>query len=261
MFSGASLDIRLNGVDPDQLLRTCRRQDDRELDAVQLLSWLVTCYSWLVLQNRPDSGNLSCLRPGARCTVRSGYTDGEDALARAAEAVDAAGVVDDKTSSLVRRRTLTARHKAALKQLPRLVHSISSVSPGDSALAAPGEPGIDAWVWPKAGPVLLMQSKGVQSGEGAGKSGGDKAVTSATVRAYVENAAKAWPSWLAGIGPDASKPKEVVIELLDLHRAGKRLVVPEPPEGVSAVVVITRQELQQAMGPVFGGIAARCGKL
>jgi hypothetical protein len=252
---GDSLQCYLNNIDPSTLLQTCRGQYDREVECAQLISWLVSYYAWLVLEDRPPA-SLQSLRRGA---LMSGTNDQNvvDVMMAAAAEVDAAGQIAkqkyDDGSAPERAAITEARHLKAVGLLPRIVTRTNTPSPGQAALSASSGPGYDGWLMPTVGQLIALivnQSKGVMTGPGAGTAGGDKRISTSKVDTYVQKMCQAW------IKEDNSSLGAATFELLDLHQAGARLRLPTI-QSDNQLIVITRNEAHTALGPVFGGIATR----
>lgn len=252
---GDSLHCYLNNIDPLNLVRSCRGQYDREVESAQLMSWLVSYYAWLVLEERPPA-SLRSLRRGA---LMSGPDDQKvvDVMMAAAAEVDAAGQAAkqkyDNGSARGRVAITEARHLKAVELLPRLVTRTNNPSRGGAALSDSSGPGYDGWVMPTVGQLMALivyQSKGVMTGPGAGTAGGDERTTTSMVEAYVQKMYQAW------IEAGNSSMGAAAFELLDLHQAGARLKLPTI-QSDNQLIVITRNEAHTALGPVFGGIATR----
>lgn len=246
----------LNGMNPNDLLRTCRPQFDREVEVVQLLSWVVTYYTWLIMEDRtlsPRRVSLHDLRPGAQWS--GGDCPSATALMKAAR-----GAVNTFANGMKPGTELiTTRHDIAVKYLPALVARVSKVKPGAMGLSADKEAALDAWCYPTAGAnngfVLLMQAKGVTKGSAAGMAGRTGVIEDTKLTSYVTKAAEAWAVWSKKSEP---APVEVVLELLENHGANRAL---EPTGPLHAVAFISQNELKTALGYVFGGIAARCQEM
>ena len=250
---GDSLQCYLNNIDPSSLLRSCRGQYDREVECAQLMSWLVSYYAWLVLEDRPPA-SLRSLRRGALMS-RPDDQNVVDVMMAAAAEVDAAGqAAKHGPGSAGKRDAITeARHLKAVELLPRLVTCTNTPSLGSAALSDSSGPGYDGWVMPTIGPLMALivyQAKGVMTGLGAGTVGGDERITTSTVEAYVQKMHQTW------VKAGNSSMVAAAYELLDLHQAGARLKLPAIQSG-NLLIVITRNEARTALGPVFGGIATR----
>jgi hypothetical protein len=194
---GDSLQCYLNNIDPPTLLRSCRGQYDREVECAQLMSWLVSYYAWLVLEDRPPA-SLRSLRRGALMTGPDDQDVMNVMMAAAAE-VDAAGQAakHKQTNGSARGRLAItkARHLKAVELLPRLVTRTNTPSPGSAALSDRSGPGYDGWVMPTIGQLMALvvyQAKGVMTGPGAGTAGGDERITTSMVEAYVHKMYQAW---------------------------------------------------------------------
>ena len=261
------------------LLATCRGYDPNTGESVQLVSWLVAMYSWLLLEHRPSrTMSLAALRPGAGVLGNKAVAEIEPRVFTAAlRAVDDAGVAAFKKAvaeglgaEAAAVAKTEARSETALSHCPRLVSRTRQLNVGEAAIMGTHEEADDASVsLPEL--ALIMQAKCKMSGVAAAQPGGDESMGPGLVVQYLNAMAEK---------PRGEIEGELALELLTFSRAPSVVTVLtastvdldqrvkkaaatlaelEVKLGDKCGVVITREGLSSALGDIFGGIAARCG--
>jgi hypothetical protein len=283
LLSGDPTDLLPDGVTLDSLLKTCRDYPASTQETVQVISLLVSQLAWLLLEHRPPPTLLG-LRPGAKVygPGASEATTPLKFLLDAARVVDEAGRVAARTTATGLREdslaaSANARHQAACEQVTKLRAPGLIMADGTAAIALTGMIGIDGWsCFRENSASLLIQSKVKMTGVAAGQSGGDSPLTAADARSFISKMQDVADKGLELAYREqhrarhlpARKPVEGLIglELLTAQKAGTnldeameaRVTTPDVSQPSVPVLLITRDVLFQALGPVFGGIAARC---
>ena len=266
------------GDEPDRLsnlLATCRDYGFKTGEAVQLVSWLVAMHAWLLLELPPTTTmSLSALRPGAGLLGnRAAATSEPPVFAAALRAVSEAGAAafararaegKDEGASYIAKTQ--ARAQQALALGPRLSESTRVVDEGQAALMTVGAEAADAAV-KLAGLHLIFQSKVKTTGPAAGTEGGDDTVGPDEISKIVTAMVRKYRNDKGGVR---------CLELMSFSRAPMTTAalapagsLPGRAQGAAETLaeidfdgkcglVITRDVVPQAMGEVFGGIAARC---
>lgn len=261
------------------LLATCRGYDFNTGESVQLVSWLVAMYAWLLLEHRPSrTMSLAALRPGAGVVGNKAVAETEPTVFTAAlRAVDDAGVaafkkavadgLGDEAAAIAKTK---ARAETALSHCPRLVSRTTQLRVGEAVITGTHETADDAAV-ALDGLALIMQFKGKMTGVAAAQPGGDESMGPGLVERYLKAMAEK---------PRDEMKGELAMELLTFSRAPSVATVLtasstagldqratkaaatfaelEVKLGRKCGVVVTREVLSSALGDIFGGIAARC---
>lgn len=287
---GNAEDALPDGVTLHGLLKTCRPYNEGTQEAVQLVSLLTSLFAWLLLETRPPATLLS-LRPGAAVVGDQAQAQAVvHALANAAESVDRAGIAAaaDIGSEFGNAARAEARQKAALELVSKIAARTTTPRPGEVALTTNCKFAVDMVCnFFKGEPaVLLGQCKGKKTGLAAATNGGDLTMSVSEAEKYMQNMvtvgnvgfarAQALNNPDQCADPPSAEPIVGLIghELLTARRAGPSLsnlwtlpaALHEHRELCNAlaesrapfVIVIAREHMMGALGPIFGGIAARC---
>lgn len=283
LLLGDPTDLLPDGVILDSHLKTCREYPAGTQETVQVISLLVSQLAWLLLEHRPPPTLLG-LRPGAKVygPSASEATTPLQFLLDAARVVDEAGRVAARTTAAGPRgeslaASAEARHQTACEQVTKLRAPGLIMIDRTAAIALTGTIAIDGWLcFRENSASLLTQSKVKMTGVAAGKSGGDSPLTAANARSFISKMQDvadkglefAYREQHRTLHLPARKPVEGLIglELLTAQKAGTclddamkaRVTTPDVSQPSVPVLFITRDVLLQALGPIFGGIAARC---
>jgi hypothetical protein len=282
------------GVDLSDCLRTCRSYYEDHEELVQLLSWLVSYFGWLLLERRP-AATLASLRPGAIWLGEAAAGQAvlkamEDAAAAVKEAGEKARIAG-ATHSDAKEMMSEARYKAALSATMLLVERQkvrANAAKGTAGFCQHGAAALDGWVRLPDGTFYLMQCKGKETGAGVGQPGGDEPRAAGELVGYwkhmLEVAGKGYPLYdyehsreRKKRPPPRAEPLAVrAFELLSAASSAPNVAklwsanAQEQQEARNhiegqvglkdrvSLVLIAREQLYQALGPIFGGIAARC---
>lgn len=255
---GDDADTLVDDLPLTTVLRTCRTYHATHQEVVQMLSWLTTLYTWLLLCNRPAPCWVS-LRPGALVNPESHLRKTADYMRAAAAEVDAAG---QPVNGRMTMEQATARSLVAFQLVPKLVPRGDRAEAGFASLsaAASGQQGgvaIDsaALVARPGWPVAAEQSKGVIPDDNLTQA---QPVVTTRLKSNIYAGLARWEDWPVtdrDSGADIDPRPAVVIELLDLHRSTRTLKASDLP---MEAVVITAQTLRQAIAPPFAGFISRC---
>ena len=157
---------------------------------------------------------------------------------RAAEAAD----IDNVQASL---------HNVSISRASQAAGRPVADEYDEAALTVRGTKGVDAWV--HFGPMLYaMQCKGQETGTGCGRAGGDKTLQPEDAK-DITVLFRAWKQQLCDASCDVAP--DVALELMttkSMTSESKRKARSNDN------VVLARDGLLTTLGPVFGGIAARC---
>jgi hypothetical protein len=227
------------------VLQTCRVYNDDLLEVVQLVSLHVSYFSWLLLdpQRRPAPTFLG-LRPGAASF------DTQESLQFM---VEGAEKVDNSP--------YFARGATALACIPRLAKRGSAT--GEAAFTAEGNEAVDSSTFSSA---YQLQAKGQTAGPAAGNAGGDADLQPGAVykifKAMVSKTANDAPT---PIGYELLSTKNPSPSLRGMVQGVTNSSPKASTDGLQKLatlggckLLLTREMLRDAMGPIFGGIAARC---
>jgi len=274
----------------DNVLITCRSHTDKTQAVAQLLSLLVTCTALLLMEEGPRPLTLASLRPGAE--ILGDAAQAEKVLAAMTEAAREVKEAGDfafsdtrEVLSKKRKAKVRARHTAAIAQAVKLVAPADA--PGAATTAALFHalnfPGFDMWAQLHDG-LYLGQSKGaadplkrdsvayteastwlekmvnVASGRAAGEKdeGQGQGQGQRKGQRKAKGKGKGRPA-LASLGESGKQP--LGLELLVARHispsclAKMQAQVKNEPH---CILVIDKERLTTALGPIFGGIAARC---
>lgn len=168
------------------LLNTCRDYYHDTQEVVQLVSWLISWYGWLLLESRP-AATLASLRPGAQVQGSLLLCEWMESAARQ---VDLAGrgacAGTPPRTSEEKQAVAEARQRAAMLAAIRLVDRLPvkeahQMQPGQAALFEVNTYSADSLVRLFNAHFYFLQSKGKESGRGSGEHGGDETVTPSDV--------------------------------------------------------------------------------
>jgi hypothetical protein len=241
------------GIELSSIFRTCRTYMDKTQEVVQVVSLIVT-YFVLLLVESPPPLSLASLRPGALILGDEARAHQElKALAKASEnvrkVVQRAGY-ENSTEKLNQWRTEAAKHTV------KLVPPVDEIAPPNTAALFLSKvfPGFDIWTC-FGMHVYLGQCKGVLK-----PAGDDRKVTySSEAKVWLEKMFQAFekkiamPTGCACLGFELLVARPVSANCLKRMR--------QQLSGTnSCIVFISKAELKTALGPIFGGIAARCSK-
>jgi hypothetical protein len=261
------------------LLATCRGYDSNTGESVQLVSWLVAMYAWLLLEYRPSATmSLAALRPGAGVVGNKAVAETEPPVFTAAlRAVDDAGVaafkkavaegLGDEAAAIAK---TGARAETALSHCPRLVSRTTQLRAGEAVITGTHEKADEAAV-ALTDLALIMQFKGKMTGVAAAQPGGDESMGPKLIETYLKAMAEKSRGEIKG---------ELAVELLTSSRApsvatvlttsstagldhratevAAKFAELEVKLGDKCALVVTREVVSSALGDIFGGIAARC---
>ena len=274
------------GVDLHDIFLACRSHNSgKTQEVVQLMSLLVTCIALMLVESPPPLTLIS-IRPMPTLMGRVELATMElEWLAKAAEAVTRAGIgaynMAPGTHGDKLEAKTQARHAEAIKQAVKMVAPADALGAASTAalFASINFPGFDIWARLGLG-VYLGQSKGAKD---------------AMQRREVNYAGEAKP-WLSkminmakgkrvsgkclgrqvGVAPVKSRGNPAVDLLPSVDRLlFLELLVARPiskgcldkmqgqiadlnPVLDTCVIVLDQNQLRTALGPIFGGIAARC---
>lgn len=239
------------GIELSSIFRTCRTYMDKTQEVVQVVSLLVT-YFVLLLVESPPPLTLASLRPGALMLGHEARAHQElTALAKASAYVrKAAQRTGDENSA----KKLYGRHQEAAKHAVKLVPPVDEIAlPNTAALfLSKVFPGFDIWI--RFGMhVYLGQCKGVLKPEK------DRKVKYSEAKVWLQKMFQATekkialPTGCAYLGSELLVARPVPADCLKKMRV-------QLSGASSCIVFISKAELKTALGPIFGGIAARCTK-
>jgi hypothetical protein len=251
-------------INLQDLLRTCRQYHADTQEVVQLVSLHISYLAWLLLRDRP----MPFLRPGAM--TFGSIKAFQDRMIAAAVEVDAAPARSAEALNHIPHLTMRSQPPAVSSQQPAASSQQPVASASSQAAFMPeGATGTDAWSF---NGKYHFQGKGQEAGGAAGRSGGDSELQPAAVLKIFEKMSKVKtgdsaicellstkspsPS-LLGVTAKRGTRTEKEEKSKPVQKALIRL---EALPINTAVVLLTRQCLKQAMGPIFGGIAARCSR-
>lgn len=259
------------GVTLEDIFLTCREYKNKTQEVVQLISLLVTHLTLLLVERDRPSLTLDNLRPGAMVFGEKRLACQRlEALTLVAQlsvqqAGDAAFMRPGAPTDKMNAKT-EARHKEALKHAIILVAMNDTV--GQLNTAALFEkinfPAFDMWAC-FCTAVYLGQCKGTENPLNP------REVKPAEAMEWVTKMQNVAIGKLAnGNEPTTKHPAPLILpagmqplcfELLVARPASRDFysIMAEQGSGWSTcVVVITQDQLKRALGPIFGGIAARC---
>lgn len=239
------------GIELSSIFRTCRTYMDKTQEVVQVVSLLVT-YFVLLLVESPPPLTLASLRPGALMLGNEARAHQElTALAKAFAYVRKAAQRTEQENSA---KKLHQRHQQAAKHAVKLVPPIDEIAvPNTAALfLSKVFPGFDIWI--RFGmQVYLGQCKGVLEPEK------DRKVKYSDAKVWLQKMFQATekkiklPAGCAYISFELLVARPVPADCLKKMRN-------QLSGASSCIVLISKAELKTALGPIFGGIAARCTK-
>lgn len=222
---------------PPKLLVTCREYHGETQELVQLYSLAVSFDACMMLRDNAPAVTLQNLRPGARIYGKA------DIL----------------------QQVLAEAHTAPTFRVLQRGKPPPEVRPPTGALLTRGADGNDAWACFAPG-FYYMQSKGQQTGAAVGADGGDNTKGPSDLAADLRSMKKSFSNAVAYellTTKRVPHPDDVLVpgaHVTDKRRGSDRSELRTLPEATT-YVVISRENLSQALGPIFGGIAARTQRL
>jgi len=259
----------------ENIFQTCRDYKGDLQEVVQLVSLLVTHLAWLLIHKEQPPPTLATMRPGAIVIgCRSRAEQEIVAFAAAAAAVNAAPL------NLSHLHDAEARHKVALEHAAKLMSQSNRLGDPNTAAIVCRRNFYGVDVWARFPPTYIGQSKGTDEPDNS------RQVTAFDAKIWVKkmlNVARD-REWLSGtttaplagtrkkrttgkLGRTVSSDDLLGLELL-VARPVHDDVVHEldaflqaethDDDETECVLVISKQQLMSALGPIFGGIAARC---
>lgn len=234
------------------ILKTCRHYDGDVQQAVQLLSWLVarTAFFLMTLLSRP-APTLMSLRPGAKR-----LNDPEGILTKSiAQWGDAAHAAVEFAKPDSRDQALATA--AAIKLVSR--QYLNETEQSTVALPLEGTDGVDAAVQLKkfnGKSFYVMQTKGQKSGQGVG-GGADTRSRQGVPKDHNFERREVARFMKQNFDGPGLEHEVMALELMATRPTPMEFT--EHFDGFFCpVLLLDHESLYEALGPVFGGIAARC---
>lgn len=252
------------GTKWEELFKTCRRYKDKTQEMLQLISLLVSYLTWLLLEEKPPAC-LATLRPGARLLGNTALAYEQlGLLAQADEEVKKAGNIAYATGAHDKMAAkLKARHNKAVELAVKLVKLSDTIGDSNKAalFARLNHPAFDMWARLDHVRTLLAQSKGVKDPLSR------PVVNCAEAKKWVRKMLT-WARRNSKMkGKQRSEKRLVAFELLVARPVSEDVTAElslyleeeSPSDGANELLImITDKEIKTALGPVFGGIVARC---